>query len=80
MKNNQHMTPHAAIGSRMNASAHPSKASKTKSTTGSVTGMYPVILDGGRTIIYTSDKTREGEIRLKYASRIDHDRSLQQER
>jgi hypothetical protein len=80
MKNNQHMTPHAAIGNRVNTSAHPGKAAKTKASTGSVTGMYPVILDGGRTIIYTTDKTKESEIRLKYASRIDHDRLPRDER
>jgi len=31
--------------------------------------MYPVILDGGRTIIYTSDKSKESEIRSRYALR-----------
>jgi len=31
--------------------------------------MYPVVLDDGRTIIYTSDKSKEGEIRSRYAMR-----------
>ncbi len=41
--------------------------SKPKISAGSTTGMYAVILDGGRTIIYTSDKSKENEIREKYA-------------
>jgi len=42
---------------------------KAKIGTGSVTGKYPVILDGGRTIVYVSDKSKENEIREKFASR-----------
>ena len=36
---------------------------------GSTKDKFPVILDGGRTIIYISDKSRESEIREKYEMR-----------
>jgi len=75
MKNNPHLTSNTAIGNKMNLSNHH-RASKPKPSTGSIKDLYPVILDGGRTIIYTSDKSKESEIREKYASRIDYDRQL----
>lgn len=40
-----------------------------KLLTGSTTGKYPVVLDGGKTIIYISDKSKENETRLKYKMR-----------
>jgi hypothetical protein len=36
---------------------------------GSTLGKFPIYLDGGKTIIYISDKSKEEEIRLKYAMR-----------
>ena len=35
--------------------------------TGSTAGKYPVILDGGRTVIFVSDKSKEAETRANYA-------------
>jgi hypothetical protein len=52
---------------------HQVKIPKTKLATGSVTGLYPVILDGGKTIVYTTDKSRENEIRMKYAARMEQE-------
>jgi hypothetical protein len=46
------------------------KISDSKLLSGSTTDKYPVILDGGRTTIYISDKSKETETRLKYASRL----------
>jgi hypothetical protein len=43
-----------------------------KSLTGSTVDKYPIVLDGGKTIIYISDKRKEAEIRLKYAMRGQH--------
>jgi hypothetical protein len=40
--------------------------------TGSTTDKHPIVLDGGKTIIYISDKRRENEVRLKYAMRGQH--------
>jgi hypothetical protein len=36
---------------------------ESKTLAGYLTEMYPVTLDNGRTIIYISDKNKEGEIR-----------------
>jgi len=69
MKNTPHITSNDAIDNRMNISNHHRRVPKQKLSTGSLAGMYPVILDGGRTIIYTSDKSKENEIRSKYALR-----------
>jgi hypothetical protein len=43
-----------------------------KFLTGSTIDKYPIVLDGGKTIIYISDKRKENEIRLKYANRDQH--------
>jgi len=45
------------------------KIHDSKLLTGSTVGKYPVILDGGRTIIYISDKSREAEVRERYELR-----------
>jgi hypothetical protein len=54
----------------------PQKAVAAKNShkllTGSTTDKYPVVLDGGKTIIYISDKRKENETRLKYAMRGQH--------
>jgi hypothetical protein len=41
----------------------------SKLQSGSVTGKYPVILDGGKTIVYISDLTLEAETRNRYTSK-----------
>lgn len=40
-----------------------------KQETGSTKDKYPVVLDGGKTIIYISDKSREKEITERYYNR-----------
>ena len=42
----------------------------SKLASGSVVGLYTVILDGGRTIIYVSDASKEAETRNKYELRM----------
>jgi hypothetical protein len=42
------------------------KTPNSKLLTGSTSDKYPVVLDGGRTIIYIADKNKESETRLKY--------------
>jgi hypothetical protein len=69
MKTIQHISTRDAIDNRMNMSNRQNKVPKPKLSTGSVTGKYPVILDDGRTIIYITDKSRESEIRSRYALR-----------
>ena len=48
---------------------HSYKTPDSKMLTGSTTDKYPVILDGGRTIIYISDKSKEAETRERYELR-----------
>jgi hypothetical protein len=42
---------------------------KSKQLDGSVVEKFPVVLNGGKTIIYISDKSKEEETRLKYELR-----------
>jgi len=48
------------------------KISNSKLLTGSLAGKYPVVLDGGRTIIFISDKSKESETRKNYELRKDN--------
>jgi hypothetical protein len=66
MKKLQHITTNDAFDNRMNISNRQIRVPKPKLSTGSVVGKYPVILDGGRTIIYITDKSKESEIRSRY--------------
>jgi hypothetical protein len=36
---------------------------------GSMEGKYPIVLDGGKTIIFISDKSKEAETILRYEMR-----------
>lgn len=69
MKNTQHRTINDSMDNRLKISNHQVRVPKSKLASGSVVGLYPVILDGGKTIIYTSDKSKESEIRSRYALR-----------
>ncbi len=69
MKNIRPVTTNDAFDNRREMSNHQNKVSKLKLSTGSVVDKYPVVLDGGRTIIYITDKSRETEIRAQYALR-----------
>jgi len=48
------------------------KVPNSKLLTGSTIGKYPIILDGGRTTIFISDKSKESETRQKYELRKDN--------
>lgn len=41
---------------------------KPKQPSGSVTERYPIILDDGKTVIWITDRSKEREIRERYAS------------
>ena len=45
------------------------KIPDSKLLTGSLIGKYPIILDGGRTTLFISDKSKEAEAREKYELR-----------
>jgi hypothetical protein len=57
---------------RMMQERQRSKIPDSKLSSGSVTGKYPVILDGGKTTIYISDKSKESETREKYELQKDN--------
>jgi len=46
------------------------KIPDSKLLTGSLVGKYPIILDGGRTTIFISDKSKESETRKRYELRM----------
>jgi hypothetical protein len=63
------------LDNRMNLKNHQVNVPLSKLTSGSIKDKYPVILDGGRTIIFISDKSKEAETRKKFE--IRRKRSLQ---
>jgi hypothetical protein len=69
MKNTRHITKNDLIDNRLQMSNHQRTVPKLKLASGSVVGLFPVILDGGRTTIYISDVSKEAETRKKYELR-----------
>jgi hypothetical protein len=68
MKNVRHFKKGDAVDNRMAVSTHHRNAiPKSKLSSGSVVDKFPVVLDDGRTIVFISDKSREREIKLRYA-------------
>jgi hypothetical protein len=73
MKNVRHIKKGDEIDNRMGLSNHQKDmVPNSKLQTGSLTGLYPVILDGGRTTIFISDKSKESEVIQKYKLRKDN--------
>jgi hypothetical protein len=69
MKNSHHIAINDIIDNKVALSNHKITISRSKLSMGSISEKYPVILDDGRTIVYIADKSREREIRLRYALR-----------
>ena len=69
MKNIRHIKNGDSLDNRMAISNHQVKVSRSKLSSGSVADKFPVLLDDGRTIVFIADKSREREIRLRYALR-----------
>jgi hypothetical protein len=57
------------LSNRMNLANHRMSIPNAKLLTGSVTDKYPVILDGGKTVIFIADKSMEAETRYRYELR-----------
>ena len=70
MKNARHVSTNDVIDNRLKMSNHQGTVPQSKLATGSVVGLFPVILDGGRTTIYVSDASKEAETRKKYKLRM----------
>lgn len=69
MKNARHTSTIDSMDNRMAVSHHRDVIPKSKLSSGSVAEKYPVVLDDGKTIIFISDRSKEREIRLRYALR-----------
>ena len=70
MKHTRPITTNDVIDNRLIMSNHQIAVPKSKLATGSIVGLFPVILDGGRTTIYVSDAGKEAETRKKYELRM----------
>ena len=70
MKPNIFKAPINIVDNRMEMSIHHIPVPDSKLSYGSVTDKYPIILDGGKTIIFISDKRKESKIRQKYEQRM----------
>jgi len=55
---------------RMSLENQRFKVPDSKLLTGSLAGKHPIILDGGKTTIFISDKSKESEIRQRYELRM----------
>ena len=51
---------------RLNLARIKAKIPDDKLLMGSIKEKYPVVLDGGKTVIYISDKSKVEETRMKY--------------
>jgi len=69
MKHTRPITTNDVIDNRLKMSNHQGAVPRSKLASGSVVGLFPVILDGGRTTIYISDMRKEAETREKYELR-----------
>ncbi len=57
------------LSNRMNLTNQRISVPQSKLLTGSVVDKYPVVLDGGKTIIFIADKSQEAETRFRYELR-----------
>lgn len=55
-----------SFDNRLSLARNRAKIPDEKLKMGSLKGKFPVVLDGGRTIVYISDESKEAETRLKY--------------
>jgi hypothetical protein len=54
------------LENRMRMLHNREKISDEKLLMGSTRGKFPVVMDGGKTVIYISDESKANETRLKY--------------
>jgi len=54
------------LENRMRMLHNREKISDEKLLMGSTHDKFPIVMDGGKTVIYISDKSKEAETRLKY--------------
>jgi len=69
MKNIRQLGTNNSIDVRIELSNQQNLIPKSKLSSGSVTNKYPIILDGGKTILFITDQSKEPEAREKYELR-----------
>jgi hypothetical protein len=57
------------LENRKNMNNYRIKTHAVKLLTGSIIDKFPVVMDGGKTIIFISDKSKESETRERYELR-----------
>jgi hypothetical protein len=70
MKNIRPITKSDAMDIWIEMSNQQIAVPASKLSAGSLADKYPVVLDGGRTTIYISDKRKESETRKRYETRM----------
>ena len=69
MKNSRSVTKSDLLDVRAELSNYRYSIPTSKLSSGSLNNKFPVILDGGKTIIFIADKNKESEAREKYEKR-----------
>jgi hypothetical protein len=69
MKNSRSVTKNDLLYVRAELSNYRHSIPRSKLSSGSVNNKYPIILDGGKTIIFISDLSKEVEARERYEMR-----------
>jgi hypothetical protein len=67
MKHTRQLSANDAVDNRLEISNHRVRVPESKLSSGSVAEKYPVLLDDGKTVVYIKDRSREREIKLRYA-------------
>ena len=57
------------LTNRLNLTNHRNSIPSSKLLTGSIVDKFPVVFDGGKTIIFIADKSMEAETRYRYELR-----------
>lgn len=70
MKNISPAGINGSVNHRNEGSASKTDGYGIKNLSGSVTNKYPVVLDGGRTIIFVSDQSKATEAKANYELRM----------
>ncbi len=70
MKVIRYTKTHDTVDNRIGISNHQDNVPRSKLSSGSLAGKFPVTLDDGKTIIFISDKSKELETRQRYELRV----------
>jgi hypothetical protein len=69
MKHALQLPTNDAVDNRLEISNQKARIPASKLSSGSVAEKHPVLLDDGKTIVYIADRSKEREVKLRYAMR-----------